>query len=117
MRALAHIGARRGGLGRALPLFGGLLCAAHHIISELRDRDGVAVPQPFLGVSSLDFGPLLREWPFFVPDRSSSRAGYSAAIRRGVRLPTSDAAAATTARRASVRPANPVVSARLASFM
>jgi hypothetical protein len=26
-------------------------------ICALRDRDGVAVPQPFLGVSSLDFGP------------------------------------------------------------
>src|ERR1700710_2420162 len=32
-----------------------------------RESDGVALPQPFLGVSSLDFGPLLREWPFLLP--------------------------------------------------
>ena len=46
----------------------GLLHAAmRYPICAVRDRDGVAVPQPFLGVSSLDFGPLLREWPFFCP--------------------------------------------------
>jgi hypothetical protein len=32
----------------------------------LRDSDGVAVPQPFLGVSSLDFGPLLEGGLFLV---------------------------------------------------
>jgi hypothetical protein len=38
---------------------GRLLAAAPEPRNELRDSDGVAVPQPFWGVSSLDFGPLL----------------------------------------------------------
>ena len=39
----------------------------------MRHGDGVAGLQPFLGVSSLDFGPLLRGWPFFLGRLSSSR--------------------------------------------
>ena len=84
------------------------------LVCALRDRDGVAVSQPFLGVSSLDFGPLLREWPFFL--REVPRT-YSAAIRRGVVSAASVATSATTARKASTTCANPCVIVRLASFM
>ena len=41
----------------------------------MRDRDGVAVLQPFLGVSSLDFGPLPHRGGLFrlVPSRLAAR--------------------------------------------
>ncbi|MEL6061778.1 MULTISPECIES: hypothetical protein [unclassified Methylobacterium] len=48
--------------------------ALRYPICALRDGDGVALPLPFLGVSSLDFGPLLREWPFLFSDRGLATA-------------------------------------------
>ena len=42
----------------------------------LRDGDGVALPLPFLGVSSLDFGPLLREWPFLFLGRDPAAGRF-----------------------------------------
>ena len=43
-----------------------LLFVRRTVVCASQERDGVAVLLPFLGVSSLDFGPLLMGRPFFL---------------------------------------------------
>lgn len=125
--------------------FPDLLFVRRTLFCALQERDGVALLLPFLGVSSLDFGPLLRGWPFFLsragrrapfeepPRRGLSRlAGrsqgchstdcftllpYSAAMRGAGSRPTAAATAETIAVRLSVSLAKSAVRARLDSFM
>jgi hypothetical protein len=50
----------------ALALSRMVRCSKVWDTSPMHHRDGVAVMLALMGVSSLDFGPLLREWPFLL---------------------------------------------------